>query len=323
MAVKIGFIGTGGIANAHMSALAGMDDVELKAFMDIREDRAEEAAHKHRGRAYSDHNAMLDSEELDAVYVCVPPFAHTGQELAVVRRGLALFVEKPVALSMAHAREIEAAIDEAGVISSVGYHWRYYDTTEAATVALAGKSVGMTLGYWMGGMPGVHWWRVKAESGGQMVEQTTHICDLSRLFAGEVDTIYAAMALRALGNVEALDVPDVGAAVLRYESGAIGAIHNTCVLSQGYTVGIHIIAHDLVVQQTGGLLKIITPDEVHEHHPRVNPTIAINAAFVEAVRTGERENIRSPYSDSVKTLAISLAANKSDETGEPVRIADL
>ena len=71
------------------------------------------------------------------------------------------------------------------------------------------------------------------------------------------------------------------------------------------------------------LLKIITPDEVHEHHPKVNPTVAINAAFVDAVRTGEKDNIRSPYSNSVKTLAISLAANKSDETGEPVRIADL
>ena len=323
MAVKIGFIGTGGIANAHMTALAGMEDVELKAFMDIREDRAEEAAQKHGGRAYGDHNAMLDSEELDAVYICVPPFAHTGQEAAVAQRGLALFVEKPVATSMAHAREIEAAINEAGVVSSVGYHWRYYDTTEAISATLAGKTIGMTLGYWMGGLPGVHWWRVMAESGGQMVEQTTHICDLSRVFAGEVETVYAAMALRALRDVEDLDVPDVGAAVLRYESGAIGTIQNTCMLSQGYTVGIHIVAHDLVVQQTGGMMKVITPDEVHEQHPKVNPTMAINAAFVEAVKTGDTSAIKSPYSDSVKTLAISLAANKSDETGEPVRIADL
>lgn len=323
MAVKIGFIGTGGIANAHMGALSAIPDVELKAFMDVREDSAQAAAAKYRAKAYCDHIAMLDSEELDAVYVCVPPSAHSGQEIAVAQRGLALFVEKPVALSMTYAREIEAAIAEAGIVSSVGYHWRYYDTTEAATRALAGMPVGMTLGYWMGGLPGVHWWRVMAESGGQMLEQTTHICDLCRLFAGEVETVYAAMALRALAAVEGLDVPDVGAAVLRYTSGAIGTIQNTCLLSQGYTVGIHVIARDLVVQQTGGLLKIITPDNVLEQHPRVNPTLAIDTTFVEAVRTGDRSQIRSPYSDAVKTLAISLAANKSDQTGEPVRIADL
>lgn len=323
MAVKIGFIGTGGIANAHMRALAEIPDVELKAFTDIREDRAQEAAARHHGKAYADYNAMLENEELDAVYVCVPPFAHAEQEIAVAKRGLALFVEKPVALSMEHAREIEAAINEANIISSVGYHWRYYDTTDAALATLAGKVVGMTLGYWMGGMPGVHWWRVMAESGGQMVEQTTHICDLSRLFAGEVETVYAAMALRALSDVEDLDVPDVGAAVLRYESGAIGTIQNTCMLSQGYTVGIHIIARDLVVQQTGGMMKVITPDEVIEQHPKVNPTIAINSAFVEAVKTGDASGIKSPYSDAVKTLAISLAANKSDSTGEPVQVKDI
>jgi myo-inositol 2-dehydrogenase/D-chiro-inositol 1-dehydrogenase len=155
------------------------------------------------------------------------------------------------------------------------------------------------------------------------VEQTTHICDLSRLFAGEVDVVYGALALRALTDVEGLDVPDVGAVVLRYESGAIGTVQNTCMLSQGYTVGIHIVARDLVVQQTGGLLKIITPDTVHEQHPKVNPTMAINETFVEAVRTGDTSKIKSPYSEGVKTLAISLAAVKSDETGEPVRIADL
>ena len=56
------------------------------------------------------------------------------------------------------------------------------------------QTIGMALGRWMGGMPGVAWWRRQEGSGGQFVEQTTHIVDLLRYCAGEVTEVYAAAA---------------------------------------------------------------------------------------------------------------------------------
>ena len=96
MTIKIGFVGTGGIANHHLRTLAQLDEAELVAFCDVVEEKALAAASEYGGRAYGHYEALYDSEALDAVYICLPPFAHAQPELAAIERGLPIFVEKPV-----------------------------------------------------------------------------------------------------------------------------------------------------------------------------------------------------------------------------------
>lgn len=320
MAVKVGFIGSGGIANAHMRSLAKVRDAKMVAFCDIDAARAQAAAETYGGKAYTVHKEMLAKEELDAVYVCVPPHAH-GCELDVVAKGLALFVEKPVANSLARAKEICAAIEKAGVVNSVGYHWRYNGATDKAAKLLKGKTIGMVLGYWMGGMPGVAWWRVLKESGGQFVEQTTHIVDLARCLVGDVERVSAAFATRALSDVPNFTVSDVGTVMLEFESGAIGTISNTCLLKGfGHTVGLHIFCPDIVIEESGGVLKVHKAGKVDEVPGKVNANLAENKAFIKAIKTGDTAGIRSPYADALKTLAVTLAANESARTGRKVRV---
>src|SRR4051812_8528797 len=97
MRTRVGFVGAGGIANRHIGNLLGFEDVIVVAIGDPQVDRAKVAAGRVGGRAYGGHEAMLDSEKLDAVYVCTPPFAHGPPELACIERGLPFFVEKPLA----------------------------------------------------------------------------------------------------------------------------------------------------------------------------------------------------------------------------------
>src|SRR5437764_564245 len=96
--VRCGFLGVGGMASIHLRNLATMEGVTLAAVCDVAEGRAEEVGRQYGATAYTDITAMLDGERLDALYVGVPPFAHTSQELAAIERGVHLFVEKPVAL---------------------------------------------------------------------------------------------------------------------------------------------------------------------------------------------------------------------------------
>ena len=131
MIVKVGFVGCGGIAHTHMERLRKIREARMVAFYDIVPEKARETAKSVGAKAYPSLQEMLDKEELDAVYVCVPPFAH-GFEPEIVERGINIFVEKPVALSMDTARKIESAIRKAGVLSSVAYMWRYFDTTALA-----------------------------------------------------------------------------------------------------------------------------------------------------------------------------------------------
>jgi myo-inositol 2-dehydrogenase / D-chiro-inositol 1-dehydrogenase len=82
------------------------------------------------------------------------------------------------------------------------------------------------------------------QSGGQFVEQTTHIFDLARYLAGDVAEVYANAAVRLLGEVESFNVTDVGAANLKFAGGAIGTIHNTCLLKMGWQTELVVFTPD-------------------------------------------------------------------------------
>ncbi len=321
MPVKVGFIGAGGIASAHISTLQAVDDVQIVAICDKSRERAESAAARVVAKAYADHHDMFDAESLDAVYVCLPPYAHTDQELIAASKGIHLFVEKPVAVSLDKAREVRDAIQRAGIVSAVGYHWRYQSNTERARQVLKDREIGMVLGYWMGGFPGVAWWRRIEQSGGQMVEQTTHIFDLARYLCGDITEVYAAYANRASQDVPGFDIGDVGTATLKFANGVVGTISNSCLLSVPYLVGLHIVAKDLVVEIHGDL-KVVEPGHTEIFTGGVNAMLEENRAFIEAVRTGDTCAIQSSYDDAVKTLAVTLACNESALTGRPVKVSD-
>ena len=321
--VRIGFVGAGGIAQAHWDALSKIEGVALVAFCDIEASRAEAAAARFGATAYTDYETMLLEQPMDALYVCVPPHAHGGVEELAAQKGIHLFVEKPVARSLERARQIEAAIQKAGILSSVGYHFRYYGATERARERLQGLPIGMAIGYWHGGMPGVPWWRQHALSGGQLVEQTTHIVDLARYLVGEVAEVHAYFA----HGVVPLPYPDgdvseAGVVALRFATGAVGVITNTCMLNAPGEVALKIYTPDRILEVGWGKLIETEANRREEYTSRDNPYLNEDRAFIEAIRTGDRSLIRAPYSDAVRTLAVTLAADESARIGKPVRVAD-
>ena len=180
MGIRIGFIGAGGIANYHLEHFAKIKEAEIVAFSDVAEEKTKEVVKKYGGTAYTDYKEMLNKEKLDALYVCVPPFAHQGQELLAAEKGIPFFVEKPIALSLNYTKKVEEKIAKNNLITAVGYQDRYQDIIDCVKELLSVRKVGLFLGYWMGSMPGVSWWRRREQSGGQAVEQTTHIFDLAR-----------------------------------------------------------------------------------------------------------------------------------------------
>ena len=131
MAVKIGFVGSGGISQAHTSALDKIEDAEIVAFTDADEERAVQAAAHYPGAgAYTDVKRMLDEQELDTVYVCVPPHAHGEIELTLIERGIPFFVEKPLANNRETPSGILEALKGGGLLTGVGYMARYHPTVE-------------------------------------------------------------------------------------------------------------------------------------------------------------------------------------------------
>jgi predicted dehydrogenase len=318
MGVRIGFIGTGGMALAHARCLVEVPDAEIVAFCDVVRGRAENEAEKYGAKAYSDYVEMLDEVELDAVYIIVPPYAHAEMEILAAKRKVNLFVERPVSTSVSAAMETADAIEQTGVICSVGYQMRYADTTVEALHAVSGHDIAMGIGWWPYGMPGEHWWRVMTQSGGHVTEETTQGFDLMRHFMGEVSEVYATVSEAPSDDLPGAFVPDVGTVTLRFESGATGVISNASLASVGGAAGLHLVGRERLVEVYLGRTRVVEPGNVREVSARVNPYVEENRAFVEAVKTRDASGIRCGYRDAAMTLAVALAAHRSAKEGRPV-----
>jgi len=322
MTLQIGIAGTGWFGRMHAEKLAKMEGVRIAAFLGTSQEKADEAALPYAGsKGYASIQHMLDDCKLDAVYICVPPFAHGEIELALAARGIPFLVEKPIGVDYETPAAVLAEVERSGIITSAGYHFRYMESTDRVKALLQEQQIGMALGYWMGGMPGVYWWRSMEGSGGQFVEQTTHIVDLLRYLAGEVTEVYAAYGHQIMAQAEEkVTVPDVGTVTMKLENGAVATVSNTCAIPAGDRSGLHMYTNKGVLELSHSGLVQIEAGKRTEYLNRSNPYDVENDAFLHAVRTGDASRIRSTYQDAYRTHLITMAANQSAKKGEQIKL---
>ncbi|MFG2054683.1 Gfo/Idh/MocA family protein [Micromonospora sp. NPDC048930] len=315
---RVGLVGAGGVAQRHARVLTGFEDVELLGVTDVAPDAAEALAGAHGARTFRDVAELLAAGP-DAVYVCVPPFAHGPAEEAVIAAGVPLFVEKPVAVDLETAERIAALVERRGLLTAVGHHWRYLHVVEEARQLLAGRPVRMVNGSWLDKVPPVPWWARRDRSGGPVVEQAAHVLDLVRLLVGEATEVTA----YGDGNpppVEGADIDSVTAATLRFASGAVGTLAAACVLGWKHRAGLEILADGLALSLAEDGLTICDADG--ERHLPADPDgarVAVDRAFVDAVR-GIGEDVRVPYAEAMLTQRLALAVAESARTGRSVAL---
>jgi len=128
--LRVGIIGTGWIANAHVREYKKMPDVEIVAGADLIEGKAE-AFFKEQGiegaRCYSSHKEMLDDEslKLDAVSVCTYNMTHAECTIYALDKGVNVLLEKPMCVTTEEAVEIMRAEKRSGKILSIGFQPRF------------------------------------------------------------------------------------------------------------------------------------------------------------------------------------------------------
>jgi len=318
--VSVGFIGVGGIAQPHLENLDEIDDVSVTAVCDIDEDAAREAADPRDAAVYIDHERMYreSGDELDAVYVCLPPFAHTTQETMAAERGIHLLVEKPIALSMEKAREIEAAVDEHGVMAHVSYESRYDPIAERVGELTEGRRLALIDALVRSPVPSTAWWRVREKSGGQVVEMSTHHFDLIRCFAGEVERV---AAYGNHGIRDEVDFEDATAAVMYHENGTVSHVSSTSVAPDWSSKGVHsIVGEDLRLDWEGGHLSGVVDGEEIDEETDADNHRREDRSFVEAIREDDPSYLKCPYADAVRSLELTLAVQEAIDTGEEVTL---
>jgi myo-inositol 2-dehydrogenase/D-chiro-inositol 1-dehydrogenase len=311
---RIAIIGSGWAAEKHATALRDQPDVTIVGIASRNAEHAASLARRVGARAWTDHRRMLDAGGIDAVITCLPPSARGEPELAVIDRGLHLLVEKPLGLDRATPALIGRRIGEAGVIAAVGYQWRYLDLVDRARELLVDRPPQLVLGTWLGSTPSAEWWVRQVGSGGQVLEQATHILDLMRYLVGECQVVSAQAADASSGERGTADINDVSTTMLRFETGAIGTLATSRLLDGAHRVGLEcfstgqsltldVVPHRLIVGRATEVTEIITADDLAATYR------AQDRAFIDAVQ-GRPVVLRSTWEDALRTHELALRASE-------------
>ncbi|WP_342572937.1 Gfo/Idh/MocA family oxidoreductase [Paenibacillus sp. FSL R5-0749] len=131
---RIGIIGCGGIANGkHLPSLSKLDNVELVAFCDIVQERADEAKQKYGStdaEVYTDYQELLKDESLDIVHVLTPNISHAEISIAALEAGKHVMCEKPMAKTSAEAQLMLEAAERTGKKLTIGYNNRFREDSQ-------------------------------------------------------------------------------------------------------------------------------------------------------------------------------------------------
>ncbi len=332
--MKIGIIGTGWVTGLHLDAIKQIDDAQVVAIAGRNEARAKELAQPLGAKTYSEPLSMLRAESLDAVFILLPPHLHGDLERACSEHVKGVLVEKPISQSLETAHAVNESFKKAGTIVSVGYMNRYRQSVQKIRVLFSqeGNEGILAHGWWTTQMPPPLWWRTFEHSGGQFVEQCTHLVDICRYTMGDIEEVSAYSTCGYMTEVTDFSVDDAIVVNAKFASGALATFSTGCFPLGGHPespsggIGLNLSSRNNRIVLTGWGFEgtVHSGEETQETIPvDENIFYVQNKAFLEAVAQGGTSGIHSSYEDGMKTLATTLAANESarNQNGRPVKVA--
>ena len=251
--IKIGIIGVGNIAEAHIAGYKKHPNAELYAFCDINEERLKaKGAHHGVTRLYTSAEEMVNAlPELDAVSVCVWNCNHYECTMTALRAGKHVLCEKPLAMNEAQAREMCDFAKEQGKLLMVGFVRRFmYETEELKRLTdedFFGELYYTKATYLrQNGNPGGWFSDKKRSGGGPGIDLGVHVIDEARYLMGNPQpvSVYASVMKKLdrsahrgsvgyvasdAGNID--DVEDFVQATVRFDNGGIMLLETSYALN--------------------------------------------------------------------------------------------
>ena len=321
--MRVAFYGTGGYARAHAESLRRLG-VSIAACWGTNAEKTTAFARDYGATVFADWREMVSKKKCDALYIVIPPFAHDGAvEQLAVRKGLPFLCEKPVGLELKLSQKIARKIEKKKLVTSTGYQLRYWAELDEVKSVLARNRLSLVRACRFASCPQKAWWLKMATSGGMVVEQTTHLVDLLRFLFGEVKSVSAFTASGiSSGKYPDCDVFDSIEGVMRFENGVVGSLGATNLLNNKFSkvVPLEVCGEDFYLHFEGDKIgyKEKTNEWAEKTLSSANPQDAMNKAFITAIEKNDPSLVRSSYPDGVRTLALTLAFNKSAFTGKTV-----
>ena len=138
--LKVGLIGCGFMGEMHANCYKNIEGVEITALADVRPERAEALAKGTDATLYSDGKDLIASADVDIIDICLPTFLHAEYAILAMDKVKYVFVEKPVALTVAEADEMMKKSASTGANVQVGQVIRFWDEyVELAKIVKSGE----------------------------------------------------------------------------------------------------------------------------------------------------------------------------------------
>jgi predicted dehydrogenase len=237
--MKVGLLGGGNISDTHARAARAIPGVEIAAIHGTNREKAERLAQAYGGAVYDDIERFLDHRPLDIVAIGSPSGLHADQAIAAIRRGIHVLSEKPLDVTTAKVDAVIAAADRGGV--KVGVFFQ--DRLKPDIAAMKSMIVSGQLGKPLFAAGHVRWYRPPEyyttsrwrgtralDGGGALMNQAIHTVDVLQWLFGPV----ARVGGRTATLLHSIQTEDTAAAVLEFESGALGIIEATTSSFPGY-----------------------------------------------------------------------------------------
>jgi len=280
--------------------------------------------------AHSTLEALLQDPRVDAVYVSTTNELHRTQTVAAAAAGKHILCEKPLALSVADAREMIAACAAAGVILATDHHLREAASHRKIRELVRSGRVGeprFAKIFHAGLLPAhLQGWRLRdTKTGpGAILDLTVHDADTLRFILGAEPVEVVSLAQQ--GGMASGDIEDGAMTTIRFDNGVVAQLHDAFTVPFARTgIEVHgtagsIYARDVMTQRPIGevVLRTSRGEEVVPLEQE-NLYVRTIRAFVAAAH-GEGQPTCTGE-DGLRSLATALAALESARAGRRVQVS--
>lgn len=334
--MKTAVIGCGNISRVHLRVLESIPDAEIAGVVDIKPERAHEAAIKYGAKEYGSFTQLLRELKPDVVHICTPHYLHTAMAIEALESGANVFVEKPCSVTATEAESLLAAQKKSGKQLGVCFQNRYNSCVQyVKDVVESGK-----LGCVKAIRAFVTWSRgadyysddwhgtLDKECGGVLINQAIHTVDLVQYLGGGCKSLTAHISNDHLKGI--IEVEDN--ASVRMELGCDGTalLYATTAYGENSGVLVEVLFENGKLRFEGDkLFSIGEKGSISEIEVSASAvchgksywgsghSLIIND-FYDCIKTGRKFEIDAL--EGAKAAKIVAACYKSAESGESVTL---
>ncbi len=226
--LNIGIVGAGAFANFAIQSFLQIEGVKIVGVTDINELAAIKMADENKAIFYTGLSTLLESENIDLVYIATPPYLHYEQSKAALRAGKHVICEKPAALNSKEAEELVALAASKNLLYVVNLMQRYNPLYSIVNTIIKEKFLGDFLhGFFENyasdeNLDKDHWFWDETKSGGIFIEHGVHFFDMFTGWLGKGNVVSSVQIQRP--QLERKIIDRVQATVL-YNTGIVNFYH--------------------------------------------------------------------------------------------------